>query len=197
MKTFLAHRDAGRPWLRPMPGPFPWLLARVGGLGPNEDNPLAGTWQVAFLGETEPRAARPGNTAPASEASRPTPAAAVNKTHQRTPLSQRGAKLSTFDTLVFRSDSTLRGRHLNTQHVACRVYRTLPPIPRRQAPVRLQLDSRDQARRLLAHGPARPRGHPPSNPQWERLDAALPACRRGREPPQGALLPDRRRGGVL
>jgi hypothetical protein len=136
MKTFLAHRDAGRPWLRPMPGPFPWLLARVGGLGPNEDNPLAGTWQVAFLGETEPRAARPGNTAPASEASRPTPAAAVNKTHQRTPLSQRGAKLSTFDTLVFRSDSTLRGRHLNTQHVACRVYRTLPPIPRRQAAFR-------------------------------------------------------------
>jgi hypothetical protein len=39
-------------------GAFP-ALARVGGLGPNEDNPLAGTWQVAFLGETEPRAARP------------------------------------------------------------------------------------------------------------------------------------------
>jgi hypothetical protein len=29
-------------------------------LGPNEDSPLAGTWQVAFLGEIEPRAARPG-----------------------------------------------------------------------------------------------------------------------------------------
>jgi hypothetical protein len=35
-------------------------FARVGGLGPNEDSPLAGTWQVAFLGEIEPRAARPG-----------------------------------------------------------------------------------------------------------------------------------------
>jgi hypothetical protein len=34
-------------------------LARAGDLGPNEDNPLAGTWQVAFLGEVEPRAARP------------------------------------------------------------------------------------------------------------------------------------------
>jgi hypothetical protein len=34
-------------------------LARAGDLGPNEDNPLAGTWQVAFLGEIEPRAARP------------------------------------------------------------------------------------------------------------------------------------------
>ena len=44
-------------------------FARAGDLGPNEDNPLAGTWQVAFLGEIEPRAARPG-TAPASDASR-------------------------------------------------------------------------------------------------------------------------------
>ena len=34
-------------------------FARAGGLGPNEDNPLAGTWQVAFLGEIEPRAADP------------------------------------------------------------------------------------------------------------------------------------------
>ena len=41
------------------PGPFP-CLARVGDLGPNEDSPLVGTWQVAFLGEIEPRAARPG-----------------------------------------------------------------------------------------------------------------------------------------
>ena len=32
--------------------------------------PLAGTWQVAFLGEAEPRAARPGRHAPASDASR-------------------------------------------------------------------------------------------------------------------------------
>ena len=35
-------------------------LARAGDLGPNEDSPLVGTWQVAFLGEIEPRAARPG-----------------------------------------------------------------------------------------------------------------------------------------
>ena len=39
-------------------------------------------------------------------------------------------------------------------------HRALPPIPRRQAAVRLQLDSRDQARRLPADGPARSRGHP-------------------------------------
>ena len=48
--------------------------------------------------------------------------------------------------------------HLNMQHVACCVYRTLPAISRRQAPVRLQLDSRDQARRLPAHGPGDPVG---------------------------------------
>jgi hypothetical protein len=52
-------------------------LARAGDLGPNEDNPLAGTWQVAFLGEIEPRAARPETAAPASETSRPVPASAV------------------------------------------------------------------------------------------------------------------------
>ena len=34
-------------------------------------------WQVAFLGEIEPRAARPGIAAPASETSRPAPASAV------------------------------------------------------------------------------------------------------------------------
>ena len=45
-------------------------LARAGDLGPNE-KPLAGTWQVAFLGEIEPRAARPESSAPASETSRP------------------------------------------------------------------------------------------------------------------------------
>ena len=33
--------------------------------------------------------------------------------------------------------------------------RTLPPIPSRQASVRHQLDSRDQARRFPADGPAR------------------------------------------
>ena len=52
-------------------GPFPIRIARAGDLGPNEDSPLAGTWQVAFLGEIEPRAARPGIAAPASETSRP------------------------------------------------------------------------------------------------------------------------------
>jgi hypothetical protein len=41
-----------------------WFFARAGDLGPNEDDPLAGTWQVAFLGEIEPRAARPGNCCP-------------------------------------------------------------------------------------------------------------------------------------
>jgi hypothetical protein len=42
-----------------------------------------------------------------------------------------------FDAPVFRSDSTLRGGHLNTQHVACcRLHRALPAIPRRQAAFR-------------------------------------------------------------
>jgi len=35
------------------------LRARVGDLGP-KCSPLAGTWQIAFLGKAEPRAARPG-----------------------------------------------------------------------------------------------------------------------------------------
>ena len=73
-------------------GAFPHssLFACVGDLGPNEDSPLVGTWQVAFLGEIEPRAAPTRKHAPASKASRPTPAAAVNKTRQRIPLSQGG-----------------------------------------------------------------------------------------------------------
>ena len=53
-------RDAGGPGSDQQAGAFP-ALARVGGLGPNEDNSPAGTWQVAFLREIEPRAARPGN----------------------------------------------------------------------------------------------------------------------------------------
>ena len=65
--------------------------------------------------------------------------------------------------------------HLDKPNVACcRLHRALPAIPRRQAPVRLQLNSRDQARRLQAHGPSRSRGHPPSHPQWQRLVAAFP-----------------------
>ena len=39
--------------------------------------------------------------------------------------------------------------------------------------------------------------HPPDHPEGQRLDAALPARGRGGEPPQGAVVPDRRRGGVL
>ena len=37
--------------------------ARVGDLEPTETYRLAGTWQIAFLGQTEPRAARPGRDA--------------------------------------------------------------------------------------------------------------------------------------
>jgi hypothetical protein len=55
-------------------------------------------------------------------------------------------------------DSTLRRGHLNTRGDALQLYRALPAIPRRQAPVRRQLDSRGQARRLPAHGPARSGG---------------------------------------
>ena len=42
---------------------------------------------------------------------------------------------------------------------------SLPGADGRQAPVRRQLDLRDQARWLPAHGPARPRGHPADHPQ--------------------------------
>src|SRR6185503_3574719 len=73
----------------------------------------------------------------------------------------------------------------------------LPPIPSRQAPVRLQLDSRDQARRFPAVGPARSCRHPADHPRGRRLDAALSAGGGGREPPQGAVVSDRWRGSVL
>ena len=53
-------------------------------------------------------------------------------------------------------------------------HRTLPPVPRRQASVRLQLDSRDQARWLSAHGPARFRRHPAHHPPGQRLDDRFP-----------------------
>jgi hypothetical protein len=57
----------GRPWFPSsrglsLLGPF----ARVGDLGPTNASSLAGIWQIAFLGETEPRAARPGRM-PASD----------------------------------------------------------------------------------------------------------------------------------
>ena len=41
----------------------------------------------------------------------------------------------------------------------------MPAFARRQAAVGVQLDSRDQARRLPADGPPRSRGHPPADPQ--------------------------------
>ena len=53
-------KNAGGPGLRAGPGLSLGSFARAGDLGPNEDDQLAGTWQVAFLGEIEPRAARPG-----------------------------------------------------------------------------------------------------------------------------------------
>jgi len=63
--------------------------ARVGDLGPNE-NSLAGTWQVAFLGEVEPRAARPGRQPRRVMPSRPPRATAV-KSCRWPPLSHDGA----------------------------------------------------------------------------------------------------------
>jgi hypothetical protein len=39
------------------------VIARVGDLGPTNAICFAGAWQVAFLGEIEPRAARPGRPA--------------------------------------------------------------------------------------------------------------------------------------
>jgi hypothetical protein len=76
-EDLLGPQGRGRPWFSKQPGPFPIRIARAGDFGPNEDSPLAGTWQVAFLGEIEPRAARPETSAPASETSRPVPASAV------------------------------------------------------------------------------------------------------------------------
>ena len=67
----LAPRTWGALVSWPIRGPSPFgSLARAGDLGPKEASPLGGTWQVAFLGEIEPRAARPGMHAPASEMSR-------------------------------------------------------------------------------------------------------------------------------
>jgi hypothetical protein len=55
------------------------------------------------------------------------------------------------------------------------------------------MDSRDQARRLSAHGPARSRRHPFADPQRPRLGLSLPDDRRGGQRAAGAILPDRRR----
>ena len=47
-------------------------------------------------------------------------------------------------------------------------------IRKRLSADRLQLDSRDQTRRLPADGPPRSRGHPADHPQGQRLDARYP-----------------------
>ena len=52
------------------PGPFPWLLARVGGLGPNEDNSLPELGRSPFW-ERSSHALPDLEEAPASAASRP------------------------------------------------------------------------------------------------------------------------------
>jgi predicted NBD/HSP70 family sugar kinase len=49
------------------------------------------------------------------------------------------------------------------------------PIPRRPSALWVQLDSRDQARRLPAHGPARLGRHPADHAQGKQLDHPLPA----------------------
>jgi hypothetical protein len=58
-----------------------------------------------------------------------------------------------------------------------------------------QLDSRDQARRLPAHGPARPRGLRLITRGGHRLGSRYPLVVEG-EPPQGAVLPDRDENGL-
>jgi hypothetical protein len=50
-----------------------------------------------------------------------------------------------------------------------RLHQTLPPIRCRQASVRRQLDSRDQARRLPSHSPARRRWHSCAPPRVRNL----------------------------
>src|SRR4051812_20235339 len=54
-------------------------------LDQTETYSLAGTWQIAFLGEAKPRAARPGRDVPASCGSRPPKAQAVNKGPSESP----------------------------------------------------------------------------------------------------------------
>jgi len=49
-----------------------------------------------------------------------------------------------------------------TRSAPSRLHWTVPSQPSRQAAVRVQLDSQDQARRLPADGEARPVGHPPA-----------------------------------
>jgi hypothetical protein len=83
--------------------------------------------------------------------------------------------------------STPRPDHLSTRGNALPLYRALPPIPRRSR----------SSTTVPAHGEARPCRHPADHPPGQRLDDALPAGGGGREPPQGAVGPDRRRGGVL
>jgi hypothetical protein len=60
------------------PGPFPLRLRALATLDPQMLSPSLGAGQVAFLGEAEPRAARPG-VAPQRHASRPSVGSAVNK----------------------------------------------------------------------------------------------------------------------
>jgi hypothetical protein len=83
----------GRPWSL---GRYRGLslfgsFARAGDLGPDE-TPLAGTWQVAFLGEIRAARCPTRKISPTRvmQLGRRVPPA-VNKTHQRIPLSQRGA----------------------------------------------------------------------------------------------------------
>jgi hypothetical protein len=46
--------------MQQLPGAFPIANARAGDLGTTEATRSPETWQIAFLGGTEPRAARPG-----------------------------------------------------------------------------------------------------------------------------------------
>src|SRR5262249_15137342 len=73
----------------------------------------------------------------------------------------------------------------------------LPTLPRRSPAVRPRLGLRDQARWLSHDGPARRSRCPAAHPQRARLVAKISTDLRGRRRAQGALVPDRRRGGGL
>jgi hypothetical protein len=59
-ETLLALRGGSGEALVPTTGAFPIRDCARRRPWTNKCYPLAGTWQIAFLGEIEPRAARPG-----------------------------------------------------------------------------------------------------------------------------------------
>jgi hypothetical protein len=90
--------------------------------------------------------------------------------NSRNVLIQLGCGAFTTLRLAFHRPNYLRARSRRSG-----LHRTLPPAPRRTPALWLQLDSRDQARRILADGPPR------CIPLITRRGDPLSACGRGCE----------------